>query len=350
MAGSQLVLEVERDVKAPGEQVPHGVGGDGGIAPVVGPVGPGGGDGPLEFARRVFPGLRFQLREEPRNAVRVLRLPRPRLDPVSQVTPAALFVGGEGGAPYALRGGKLGAVPVGDVANALGGQGVAGVSASSPALDQAPGVHEASHHLADSPLGDAEPKGQVLPWDHRVIGDEVQRAFLRRADAEGRRSLRHAFRVGNRGPLPFRRLGTRPSAGAGAGDHALQREEAAADHPRCAAPEANVSSFQRVPGLHSDVAVGDVPLLAEPRRQPLLPYAGHQDKDGAGTSAVVVLGYGPQPVVERPAPQGQAALWRTTPKLRPSCRVMVVSKRPLRWNSTWDRSPSMPGDIEAASR
>ena len=29
---------------------------------------------------------------------------------------------------------------------------------------------------------------------------------------------------------------------------------------------------------------------------------------------------------------------------------MVASKRPLRWNSTRDRSPSMPGDIEAASR
>ena len=37
VAGTQLVLELERDVKAPGEQVPHGVGGDGGISQVVGP-------------------------------------------------------------------------------------------------------------------------------------------------------------------------------------------------------------------------------------------------------------------------------------------------------------------------
>ena len=39
----------------------------------------------------------------------------------------SLAVDGEGGAPYVLGGGKLGAVPVGDVANALGGQRVAGV-------------------------------------------------------------------------------------------------------------------------------------------------------------------------------------------------------------------------------
>ena len=36
-------------------------------------------------------------------AVRVLRLPRPRLDAVPHVTPAALAIGGEGRAPYALR-------------------------------------------------------------------------------------------------------------------------------------------------------------------------------------------------------------------------------------------------------
>ena len=40
---------------------------------------------------------------------------------------------------------------------------------------------------------------------------------------------------------------------------------------------------------------------------------------------------------------------RRASKLRPSWSVMVASKRPLRWNSTRDRSPSAPGDIEAAS-
>ena len=87
------------------------------------------------------------------------------------MTPAALFVGGEGGAPDALRGRELGAVPVRDVANALGGQGVAGVSPVSSLFDQAPGIDEAAHHLADTSLGDAEPAGQVLTGDHRVVGD-----------------------------------------------------------------------------------------------------------------------------------------------------------------------------------
>ena len=44
----------------------------------------------------------------------MLRLPRPRLGAVSHVTPAALSVGGEGGAPDALRRRELGAVTVGD--------------------------------------------------------------------------------------------------------------------------------------------------------------------------------------------------------------------------------------------
>ena len=44
---------------------------------------------------------------------------------------------------------------------------------------------------------------------------------------------------------------------------------------------------------------------AEPRRPPQLPRAGHKDQDGAGTAAIVVLRYGPQPVVERSAPQGE---------------------------------------------
>ena len=142
VTGSQLVLEVERYLKALGSHLPHGVGGDGRIPPVVGPVGPGGGDGPLQFAVGVGPGLRFQLREEPRDAVGVLRLPRPRLDAMPHVTPAALCVGGEGRAPYAPRGWKLGPVPVGDIANALGGQGVANLATFAASLDEAPGVHK----------------------------------------------------------------------------------------------------------------------------------------------------------------------------------------------------------------
>ena len=127
-------------MEAPGHQVPHGVGGDGRVSPVEGPVRPGGGDGPQKLAVGVFPDLGLQLREEPRDAVGVLRLPRPRLDAVSNVTPAALAVGGEGGAPYPLCRGKLGAVSVRDVANALVGQGVAGVSTFAPALHGTPRI------------------------------------------------------------------------------------------------------------------------------------------------------------------------------------------------------------------
>ena len=47
---------------------------------------------------------------------------------------------------------------------------------------------------------------------------------------------------------------------------------------------------------------------------------------------------------------GAAGLGPATPKVRPSWRVMVASKRPLRWNSTCDRSEPVPGDIDAASR
>ena len=67
-------------------------------------------------------------------------------------------------------------------------------------------VHQAAHHLADSALGDAEPEGQVLAGDHWVVGDEVQRPLLRGADAEGRRSLHHALRVGYRSAFALRRL------------------------------------------------------------------------------------------------------------------------------------------------
>ena len=47
-------------------------------------------------------------------------------------------------------------------------------------------------------------------------------------------------------------------------------------------------------------------VYAEPRRQPELPDAGRQDQGRAGATGVVVPRYGPQPVVERPAPQSQA--------------------------------------------
>ncbi len=118
--------------------------------------------------------------------------------------------------------------------------------------------------------------------------------------------------------------------------------------PRVFVPEAKVPSFQRVPRLHGNVAVVKVQSLAEPRRQSLLPDDGHKDQNGVGTARVVVLRYGPQPVVRDR--RRRARPWRTTPKLRPSCRMIVASKRPLRWNSTCERSPSMPGESEAARR
>ena len=113
VTGAKLVLEVERYPNALSSHLSNGVGGDGGISPVVGPVGPRGCDRPLEFTVRVSTGLRLQLREEPRDAICVLSLPRPRLDTVARVSPAALFVCGEGGAPDAPRGGQLGPVPGG---------------------------------------------------------------------------------------------------------------------------------------------------------------------------------------------------------------------------------------------
>ena len=55
-------------------------------------------------------------------------------------------------------------------------------------------------------------------------------------------------------------------------------------------------------------------------RTPLWPSAGRRVTGGAGL--------GP---------------WDTMPKLRPSWRVMVASKRPLRWNSTSVREPVCAG-------
>ena len=86
-------------------------------------------------------------------------LPSPSVDAVAHVSSPALTVCREGRAPDALRGRELGAIPVSDVANALGRQRVASVSTSSSTLDKAPGIDEAVHHLADAPLRDAEPHG-----------------------------------------------------------------------------------------------------------------------------------------------------------------------------------------------
>ena len=44
----------------------------------------------------------------------------------------------------------------------------------------------------------------MLMGDHRVVGDEIQRLLLSRADAQGRRSLRHPFGTVQRSPLPLR--------------------------------------------------------------------------------------------------------------------------------------------------
>ena len=65
------------------------------------------------------------------------------------------------------------------------------------------------------------------------------------------------------------------------GVDSLQREEPAAEHPRGFTPEAQVPCFERVPRLHGDEAVMEIPFNAEPRRQPPLPDAGRQDRDGA---------------------------------------------------------------------
>ena len=155
MPGAKLVLKVERYPKALCDHLSNGVGGYGRIAPVVSPVGPRGGDRPRQRPVVVCLCFRLQLREEPGDAVGVLRLSRPRLNAVAHVTPAAPVVGGEGGAPDAPCGGELGAVPVRDVAYALGGQRVANVAAFAVTLNEVPSIGEAVHHLADPALGDA---------------------------------------------------------------------------------------------------------------------------------------------------------------------------------------------------
>ena len=71
-------------------------------------------------------------------------------------------------------------------------------------------------------------------------------------------------------------------------------------------PEAKVASFERVSRLHGDEAVAEIQVQAEPRRQPLFPNARRQDQSGFGAARVVILRYSSQPIVEGPAPQGQA--------------------------------------------
>ena len=70
-------------------------------------------------------------------------------------------------------------------------------------------------------------------------------------------------------------------------------------------PKAKVLSFQRVLGLHGNVAVTEVPFPTGPRRQSLLPNTGHKDQNsrGGGCSRTQLW---TQAVVERPAPQGKA--------------------------------------------
>ena len=58
-------------------------------------------------------------------------------------------------------------------------------------------------------------------------------------------------------------------------------------------------------GRRSVVAVPEVRVEAEFGGEPLLPHAGREDQHHAGTAGVVVLGDGPQAVVEGTAPQRQ---------------------------------------------
>ncbi len=135
VTGAQLVLDVEWYLKAFRDHLPHGVWGDGRLTPVVGPAGSRGGHRPQQLAVRVGPGLCLKLREEPGHAVGVLRLPRPRVDPVAHMPPAALMVCREGCAPDAPCRRELSTVPVGDVANAFSGQRVTSVSTLSSSLE-----------------------------------------------------------------------------------------------------------------------------------------------------------------------------------------------------------------------
>ena len=58
--------------------------------------------------------------------------------------------------------------------------------------------------------------------------------------------------------------------------------------------------------LQGDEEVPEIDALAESPRPPLPPHAGNQYQDVVGSSAVVVLRNGSQPVVERAAAQGRS--------------------------------------------
>lgn len=62
-----------------------------------------------------------------------------------------------------------------------------------------------------------------------------------------------------------RRLDVGPAAGTGAGVDGTHREEAAADHHDVEHQSRRSRFSGTSPGLHGDVAVMQVPLLAEPR-------------------------------------------------------------------------------------
>ena len=83
VTGAELVLEVEGDMEAGGDHLANGVRCDGRLAPVEGAVGPGRWHRPQKLAARRGPGLSLKLREEPCDAVCVLRLSRPRVDAVA---------------------------------------------------------------------------------------------------------------------------------------------------------------------------------------------------------------------------------------------------------------------------
>ena len=117
VAGAQLVLKVKAHLEVSGQNLPNGIRAYRGPAPVDGAVGLGGRDRPQQFAVRCLPCRRGQLREEPRDPVRVPRLAPPRVDPVADVSRAASAVLRYAGAPYAPVGGKLGAVSVGKIAD-----------------------------------------------------------------------------------------------------------------------------------------------------------------------------------------------------------------------------------------
>ena len=113
-------------------EIPHGVRHDDRLPTPDRPCRPLRRQRPQQPARRIQPRCRLQLRQEPRHRVRMPRLARPR------VAAATAVVGHEHRGPRITRGRKLGAVPVGDMADASVGERVADLAAPSVALDQVP--------------------------------------------------------------------------------------------------------------------------------------------------------------------------------------------------------------------